>query len=405
MTPDNETSHGLPGADGASLLQTTLTALLKHLPEHEWAKTGYPTLALLNSSLKDPLSEAELKQMFDYETIKERGRNVSALARSAKKLTPVKLDELIAMQTAKVEWLVEELLPVGAIGVLSGDPGSFKTWTLLHLADSVANGKPVFGHFPTRQAKTLIIDEENQIELIKSRMEMLEVVSGDIWFSSQFGFKVDREQDMTALQDFVKTNGIGFVMMDSFVRVNSKDENVAREIADLFEPLKHLARDGVTILLTHHHRKQPIGMRSSSSHNLRGSSDILASVDTHLAITHNKTDKRLVLDQNKSRYAKEIAPFEVTIIEDNGKVFLEYEGELRKEPFTKDQAKEGILSMLALGPQTRAELEKDLPVGKSAIATALKELTSDGLVRATVGARGLKTYALAESDPQLVIPI
>lgn len=398
MTAENEEASGL---------HSRIERLLRHIPRTEWGPLAYPVIRALNQSAQMPLDEKELEDAIAYAETRENGRNYVEFARARKRIAPIWLSDLMKLKTKKVEWLIENLLPVGAIGVLSGDPASFKTWTLLHIASCVANGTPVFGNFKTRQGKVLIVDEENQVELLKERMEKLGATNGEVCFSSQFGFKVDREEDMSALRDFVGQNDIRLVMMDSLVRVNSKDENVAREIADLFEPLKGLARDGVSVLLTHHHRKQPIGARGSSSQNLRGSSDILASIDTHLAITHRKADRRLVIDQNKSRYAKELNPFEITIVEGpDGSIALEYEGEIEKEPLSKDQAKEGILSLLALDTSTRAQIEKDLPlVGRGAIATALKELVTEGTIQYRNEARGKRVYFLSGSDPQLELPI
>lgn len=392
--------------DERDLLRVITKALLQYFPEDEWSEKVHATVSARNKALTTPLPDTDIKRILQDEEFKQRGRQLSTSPRSDKKLTPIWLDELLKLQTVEVEWLIEDLLPVGAIGVLSGDPASFKTWTLLHVATQVAIGGSVFGKFKTKQGKVLIIDEENQVQLLKGRLKQLGVTNGAVCFSTQIGFKIDKEEDMQALQDFVSTNDIQLVIMDSFVRVNSKDENVAREVAALFESLKSLTRSGVTVLLTHHHRKQTIGFKGASSQNLRGSSDILASVDTHIAVTRHKTSGKLIFDQNKSRHAKETPPFEVVVVDgQDGSVSLEYEGEIKKDPITKDQAKEAIVAQLGRGPATRAEVEAESFVGKSAVATALKELELEGVVHARVGAHGKKTYSLSDTDPQLDISI
>lgn len=385
-------------------LRNIADALFTGARESEWEKIT-PVLYALNESFERPRPEKEVRFLVQMAMGGAMSKNIDKPKPKAFK--PISLSELIALPEMKVEWIIEDILPVGGIGVLSGDPASFKTWTLLHIASCVAKGTPMFGHFPTKGGKVLIVDEENHLPLLKARAEQLGISSGDIFFMSQSGFKMDKDDDMRALADYVGKNDIKLLLVDSLVRVNSKDENVAREIADLFAPIKALTRGDLAVLLTHHHRKQSSVGKSSASQNLRGSSDILASIDTHIAVARNAQDKRLAFEQTKSRYGQEIPPFEVNIVEGpNKSVSLEYEGEITKEPFSKDQAKEGILSILALGPLTRSEIEKDLPLlGKTAIALALRELVADGSIEARTGAHGKKTYMLKDSDSQLDKPI
>lgn len=385
-------------------LDKTAHILFRGVREEDWDHV-VPVLLVLNESFRDPLPPEEAERIIQFAMVHERGKQIGNP--TTKKLTPITLPELLALPAMKVEWVIENLLPVGGIGVLSGDPASFKTWTLLHIASCVAEGIPVFGNFPVKKGKVLIIDEENHLSLLKERAENLGVSARDVLFLSQSGFKIDKEENMRSLADIVLKNDIKLVLIDSLVRVNSKDENVAREIADLFEPIKSLTRGDVSVLLTHHHRKQSATGKNSPSQSLRGSSDILASIDTHIAVTRNLRDKRLVFEQSKSRYAQEIEPFEVNIVSGpNKSVSLEYEGVAEREPLSKDQAKEGILSILSLGPTTRAEIETELTlVGKSAIAVALRELVADGTAEVEMGAHGKKTYMLKNPDSQLDVPI
>ena len=74
---------------------------------------------------------------------------------------------------------------------------------------------------------------------------------------------------------------------------------------------------------------------------------------------------------------------------------LDFEGEVLDSILSKDQAKAGVLEILLVGPLTRPEIETELDlIGKTAIATALKELVIEGTVRGEIGPHGRKTYSL-----------
>ena len=84
-------------------------------------------------------------------------------------------------------------------------------------------------------------------------------------------------------------------------------------------------------------------MKSSPSQSMRGSSDILASVDCHLAI--QRKDDVLTIIQTKLRQDEEMKPFKINIISDGGDVRLEFGGEIDEVQTKKVDFQEAMLEM------------------------------------------------------------
>jgi len=258
--------------------------LFSKIPRELWFHVVLPAMKAWNQKNTPPLPKSELAAV--YKSIRKyQGEKHNALFK------PIPLSELLEKEE-KAEWLVEKLIPKAGITVLSGAPVSFKTWLMLHIAECVALGNKTFGRFETQKANVLVVDEESGWRLIKTRMQILQAnPNTNVYFSSKLGFKVDRAGQMDSLLMFVEEYQIGLVCFDSLVRFHSKEENAANQMAEVFESFNKLTKKEVTALILHHHRKETgahIGTQS-----MRGSSDILAAVDSHLMTQRRDNEKSL----------------------------------------------------------------------------------------------------------------
>ena len=154
----------------------------------------------------------------------------------------------------------------------------------------------------------------------------------------------------------------------------------------MYQKLKNFTQAGITVLVTHHHRKQGIFKPKPSdlmgaAEAMRGSSDILGMVDSHLAILSKNKDgdeTYLVAVQTKQRDAELIAPFKIRVISDEEKICFEHGGEYEERAGAVQEAKEIILSTLQndTSGMPKKKLEEIVKhVAKSASArAALREL-------------------------------
>lgn len=317
---------------------------------------------------------------------------------------PISINELLTSPPEPVEWLVQDLIPAGNLVVFSGRPGDYKTFVELHLAVSIAAGEPVFGHFETTKSSVLIVDEENSKSLLRSRLGSLSADNSlQVHLMIREGVKVNLGRHMLQIKKFVLKHDIKLVCFDSLVRIHSGDENSAVDMSKVFESFRPLLKHGVTILFTHHHRKESAFQSKNASQSLRGSSDILASVDCHLMIERNREESKIKITQNKLRVQEELKPFEVKVVSLEDKISFEYAGEITEVEIKRDLAKPLILKAVENGEKSQQELKLLLKgkIGGNAAMAAIRELVEDGQLIEKSGAKNKKSYIIPGEQNQL----
>ena len=300
---------------------------------------------------------------------------------------PISVGEILKTDYGQTSYLVDGLLPSPGLTVLAGFPSQGKTWITLEIAKSVARGMPAFNHFPTKQGGVLIVDEEIALKHIKERLQLMGLTENDpIFYLSQQGISI--EKDTEQLAAYCTANNIMLVIFDSLVRVLNADENSAQEVARVFKVLQAFTKAGISVFFTHHNRKPSEGRSGNPAHEMRGSSDILAVIDSQLYLTKKKDEKGvLVIEQGKSRYDKELKPFEITITEnaDGKPSAFEFKGFVEFKP-KKAKAEEALDEMTQLlsekSTMSRPEIHEALieQHGKSTIDDAIKAGIEDNLI-------------------------
>lgn len=310
------------------------------------------------------------------------------------------LNSLLAKDFPPVQWLIEKLIPQQGLVALSGLPGSYKSWITQHLALAVATGTPLFGHFETQEGKVLIIDKENQPSLIKQRFNLFGALEGlEIYFLER-EFLIEDEQLVDQISEIVQKLGINLIIIDSLIRIyRGKDENSSNDMAEVFRQLKKFQDTGASVLFTHHNRKQSIFGKNVSAESMRGSSDILASVDCHLAVDKNEDGIRIT--QTKLRQEMAIAPFKLKLEGDENHVEFKFLGAVEEAKEKVEEAKVDILQTLEEGESCRTDLIERFKgvYGGKTIDEALKAFEPEEVIF-RVAERGKKYFRLAGTKPK-----
>ncbi len=293
--------------------------------------------------------------------------------------------DILTEDLGEESWLVESLISKQGITALSGNPGDYKTWTSIHIALCVCRNLLVFGKFKVTQGNVLIIDEEDHIRLLKKRLQLLGAKETDnIYYLSQSGIKVDKEADRDMIIKIIKEKDIKLLILDSLIRVHGQEENAAGGMAMVFRNIQKMIGAGVSVLFTHHHRKQQGNRPSSPGQSMRGSSDILAAVDCHTLIEREQNSDVLVIKQSKLRQGELLPPFEVNIIKgESGPSDFVYSGahDMKKEKAV--EVSETLLSVLQEGMKSRTEILeilKEEAFGKTSIEDGIGLAESSGKI-------------------------
>lgn len=310
------------------------------------------------------------------------------------------LKELMTTDFGPQDWLIDKLIPAQSITVISGDPESYKTWLTIEIAKSVAAGEPFLSKFNSTQMPVLFIDEENTPRLLKNRYQLLSVPDGlPISYLSASNFKISNSECMKFVYDLIKNKGVGLIVIDSLIRIHNGDENSARDMSRVYDELKKLRAMGLSVIVTHHHRKQGFGPKNVSQ-SMRGSSDILAGVDVHLAVSAK--DKTITLIQSKLRGDEKMRPFNIEVKKGPPMQF-DYVGEANEGEIASVTAKGIILSALedeaGLDRKTLFERVRSVQsIGNVSITTALTELENEKQIKVLAGQHNKKHYSLADLE-------
>ncbi len=318
-------------------------------------------LGLNQKICNPPLPEEEIEKTILASIIKYHPIGVSKDDWS----NPLIADELIKLDDNNQEsYLVKGLVPKGGTTVMSGDPGSNKTWIDMAISIAVASGNRLFDHFDTEQCPVWIIDKENNKREIKNRFRLLGLEPGlPIYVSSTKDFVFDFK-NRDKILDFACEKNIKLIIYDSLRRIHKGEENSSRDISELFELLTSLHVKGISNILTHHHNKNTFAGGGSK---MRGSTDILASVDCHITVS-KRPNRELILEQTKNRYGEELKPFKLKISTDTTSYFkFQYEGEADLGSTKRDEVRKNITELL------KNNIE---PVGRKTILESIKEVVS-----------------------------
>lgn len=314
------------------------------------------------------------------------------------------LDAMLKHNYPSMKWVVEGLLPEEGMMAVSGDPGSYKTWIMMDMAIAVASGKDFLGRFPTQQGAVMLVDEENPQRLLQERFKRMEIAEEGlpIYILSLSGFRLNEENVRSLLHE-VQRLEIKMIIFDSLVRIHDAEENDAKKMAEVFAKLKKFVAAGISIVFIHHNRKQLGGGMAQA---MRGSSDILASVDSHVAVRLDHETGIILLEQTKSRFDRRIHPVEVQVIHSGGKTTFnligEYEGKGRGTK--KDKAIELVVEALLeseqgyLSQNQIVEVGKKSGIGRNTILEAIKDLIKSSDIDATMGKGHTTFYSLKKSE-------
>lgn len=306
--------------------------------------------------------------------------------------------ELMGAEFSPMEWLVKELIPTSSVVAISGYPASYKTWLVLDLALKVAEGKPLFGKFPTEKTGVLLIDEENGARLLQKRFKFLKAdnPSLPLFWTSLNEFKLTEETVDYLISSAVE-RGVRLVIFDSLVRIHSNDENSSGEMAKISTLLKRFVKKDIAVIFTHHNRKTLSG-KVNHAQDMRGSSEILASPEVHIALQRKGRERVVDVVQTKLRDGEEQKPFRLELVSDKQSCYFKFCGFIQPNA---DKVKDGVREVLGefsslYGTDLFKKLKgSGVKLGTSTFSKVVKEMVADGELVESKGSGSGILYSLA----------
>jgi len=335
---------------------------------------------------KTPLDEIRGEDFEDREfltkvrKIKEEQEEVSILS----------FLEVINKEFPDIPWDVESVFESSTINMISAPPNQYKSWIVQHVAICLAQGKDVFGKFKTKKQNVLVINEEDNLRMIKDRsLKMIDEVSDlGIHFMVMSGFKVDGES-IDKVCDEAEKRDVTFIIFDSLRSVHNANENDSQAMQEIMDLFKILTRKGFTVLFTHHNRKKPFGKNGNKDdlgEESRGSTAINAAVHGHLSCEEifKEDGKYLIISQRKLKCDEKLQPFlvKVEIDKENKKVNFPFIGGYDSKGDTLRKNKDLTIKTIENSDRWLSKKEIAILVGvaETAQAKILQELEKDNMV-------------------------
>jgi archaellum biogenesis ATPase FlaH len=197
----------------------------------------------------------------------------------------------------EIEWLIPDVLPAGAVVLLSGREGTMKSWLALSMAHAVASGAPWLGR-ATKQGAVLYLDGEMPPAVLQERLRGIGTAK-DLyvwsWTDPEFPCHLSGNPSLDKAAHHHQ-----LIVVDTLRRqMKGLKENSSDDMATITNALKELTRHGATVLVLHH---APKGIEKQG---YRGSTELGAGVDVAISLVKKNTGSecRLVLETHKTRYS------------------------------------------------------------------------------------------------------
>lgn len=196
-----------------------------------------------------------------------------------------------------IDYLVQNLITRGSVNLFYGEPGSKKTYSLIHLGISVAMGIKWLG-METKPSKVLVIDEESGNVRFSRRLGEImrgEVVNKEVplQYVCLAGFKLDNTKDSVLLENLILETGADLVIIDALAEIMDGDENSKQDTQPVFTTLRRIAVSTNAAIIVIHH--------SNKAGGYRGSSAIKGAVDLMVQVTSEDGDTRIEFKTEKTR--------------------------------------------------------------------------------------------------------
>jgi len=194
-----------------------------------------------------------------------------------------------------IDYIIGELITNSSLNVFYGEAGSKKTYSALSMAVAVANGKDWLG-FTTKQSPVLIIDEESGEKRLSRRLNetmkgMDCLSSGQLYFISLAGFKLDKKEDVRTIESEINKFGAKLVIFDALADIMDGDENSKKDVQPVMNNLRKIADNTDSSIILIHHANKGGGYRGSTA--IKASSDLMIQVSSDLddSVINFKTEK------------------------------------------------------------------------------------------------------------------
>lgn len=289
-----------------------------------------------------------------------------------------------------VAYLIENLIPLGALTIMVAPSGLGKTEVALQIANCVANGRKFHGRTANKGSVLLLDYEMGSVQVRR--------------YGDRIGLKGYIDvihdvplQEMTEIINQAVDDGCKLCIIDSIASLANQmgsevEINSNHNVEHILKPILNLAHSrGISIIALHHTNKT--GQQYDGSQRVKGLADMM------LGLSLNKKDKRLELRAEKNRVGFEPLAWDAP----DHPLLRTVEKNRETEPQEKELA--WVLEQLGLGESTIDELAESYRATFGKSSKTLERVMESGMAaskisKTKVGRRNV--YRLVEKLESLI---
>jgi hypothetical protein len=276
-----------------------IPGLLRHTPLNKWGSVDKLKAEVQRVASKIDLTRSKAEPTL--EIVEDSPREPLLQIRP--------IAELVGMPEPR--WRIDGLVEEGGCGFIAAPPKHYKSWIMLDMCVSLALGQPVLGYAQTHQAPCLIVEAEDSLSRVWSRLQTilqcrfphhdprgyityrhgaleLHPPASDIplYIAGRPAQGLSPEL-AEEIGETVESMGIGLVCYDTLSMLTTESINDSQAMyGRILQPIKAVAQaTGCAQLIVHHTRKASKDMPSSGGAALAGSVALHAWSDNSMYIT------------------------------------------------------------------------------------------------------------------------
>lgn len=287
--------------------------------------------------------------------------------------------EVLALEFPAERMLVDDLIPIGAVGTIAGVPETYKSWQAQAIAVAVAAGQgSVFGKHVTHAGPVGYFWQDDSTREEAERIKLYDQVRGGgpglqlRWFLNE-GLRLP--EHMASLGETIEHYGLILVVLDSFYNVlfglDLKDEQAEQVVALLKSEISD--QTGCTILIVDH---MPWATEQNRK-RLRAYGGVFKNAATRYGIYLDAIGNKLYAEARGNN----ITGFKRTLVEWDTELlelkFVETTG-----PVGPDEYEQRVVDWIALHPGlTTTEVDTGVVGDTSEIKAARNRLLEQNRIR------------------------
>lgn len=281
-----------------------------------------------NSKNTPPMEDMEDKiadMMQRFKNGEYESKFLEKKAAEPKDLAWMSAKEVVSNFSSRLEFLVEQFIPVASNIIFGGWQGMGKTYVAMDLVIEVARKKGMgkwLDRFNVQQGPVLYVDNELGGNRTSYRLRQLLGPKGlnvddlDLHYLIRKRFKLANEKNYAQLKEKIAATRPKLVVIDSFASCCAPlDENTSKDMRfffdDLVAPLCEEYK--CTVLFIDHEGKGVPGVKLSGSKRLRGSGAKGDAVDMVFSV--QMVEGVTMFEHSKVRDTKRLDPFAIEIVD------------------------------------------------------------------------------------------